>query len=60
MTATIAPLTERPAWKALETHYQRCIEDFLITRDFPKGVGSATDHREVDYRKSWSISELII
>ena len=29
MTATIAPLTERPAWKALETHYQQLREVHL-------------------------------
>jgi glucose-6-phosphate isomerase len=26
MTVTIAPLTERPAWKALEAHYQQVRE----------------------------------
>ena len=29
MTATITPLTERPAWKALEAHYQQVREVHL-------------------------------
>jgi glucose-6-phosphate isomerase len=32
MTQGIAPLTDRPAWKALEAHYQRILE--LHLRDF--------------------------
>ena len=37
MTATIAPLTERPAWKALEAHYQQVRELSLqkLFRDDP-------------------------